>query len=540
MTKEMIKALELDKIFELFFAEGELMSRARTEGLRSGTSDLKKVRADYLRIRNMISALSTNRQNRFKLRELLAHLPVIRIPERDQIQCQHELYELKVFCHYYLLLRDLLGQLAVPEDGSDSSSPQRRLSGQYRLDDLSGLYALLDPDKQKMPVFRLRSGALDTMLEELRVVNLKLNQERGSVLEQAKAELENPRLRAEFILSPRETEQISVIETGGFFLRVSETAGGISYKLADSSVARELASQAAELINGIKLEEDRLVEDLSKQVRSYSEALNRAIHTAKQLSWDFLRADFGIEYKCCIPKLVTKPGFCLKGSRNLPLQLRLKEKNRHYQELDLDFREARVNLITGPNMGGKTTILKNIGQAVELARLGIPLPAREAALCLTEYVWMNHASETTGENLSSFGKEVVSLIGALRRGGYGLFLLDEFAKGTNPTEGEAICSAVLEYLSGTKHICLASTHFTAPTALAEAGQYMTAGFDPVFLKTLGQDSDLEHRLRHLSEAMDYRLIKLSRRQSPPRAAVRIARALGLPEEILSLIPKELT
>ena len=76
----MIKALELDKIFELFFAEGELMSRARTEGLRSGTSDLKKVRADYLRIRNMISALSTNRQNRFKLRELLAHLPVIRIP----------------------------------------------------------------------------------------------------------------------------------------------------------------------------------------------------------------------------------------------------------------------------------------------------------------------------------------------------------------------------------------------------------------------------------------------------------------------------
>jgi dsDNA-specific endonuclease/ATPase MutS2 len=168
-----------------------------------------------------------------------------------------------------------------------------------------------------------------------------------------------------------------------------------------------------------------------------------------------------------------------------------------------------------------------------MARLAIPLASKAAELPVFDHVSYNYNPHQ--ENLSSFGREIIGLKQALSAGQRSLILLDEFAKGTNPTEGEALSSAVLLHLLGTDHYCVAATHFTAPAMLKDIAQYVMAGRKEDSLAKLAEHSDLAQRLKLLSEAMDYRLIRLKKNQAPPMAAIRIARALGLPKEILDIL-----
>lgn len=528
MTGQMIKALELDKIFALFTSEGELMALARNTGLKRESGDIPTLEAEYRRISGLITAFQGTKALRLKLAEILAHPPVIRIPQPGDLLPQHELYELKCFLHYYLQLTELLASASLGEP--------------YGFPELKALYRLLDPDGQKLPTFQLHSpvyGALAELRATQQTLTLKLKHHRQERLQQAREALDNPGLKQIFVVSPSQKELIGKLEASGYFLRTGESPSGVNFRLSDGEEGLALSARIAGLTSEIKAEEETILHRLSEKVTAEASTIRQAFEATLRLAWDYLRADFALRYDCCIPELTHEPVFILKAMTNLPVMLRLKEKDRSYQRLDISFDSTPVNLITGANMGGKTTLLKGIGQIAQLVRLAIPVPARQARVAVVDAVWTNHNKDTGTEDLSSFGKEVVSLVKALKAPGRSLFLLDEFAKGTNPAEGEAICSAVLEHLTATEHLCLAATHFSAPTKLRPATQYMTAGFDPAFLDSLSRDSELELRLRRLSEAMDYSLIRLGENQDPPHAAISIAKALGLPPEILTKIPEHL-
>ncbi len=128
----------------------------------------------------------------------------------------------------------------------------------------------------------------------------------------------------------------------------------------------------------------------------------------------------------------------------------------------------------------------------------------------------------------------------LQRKGQKLILLDEFAKGTNPEEGEAICVATLKYLINSDNTIISATHFSAPTELAGLAHFTIKGIDEQSFKRLEkmQESSLETRLALLAEAMDYSLLPVSRKTAPPQCAIRIAGILGLPAEILAELTKE--
>jgi len=322
---------------------------------------------------------------------------------------------------------------------------------------------------------------------------------------------------------------------------INENLANYSFKLADSPIALKIKQEIESLRNAIAEEETCILQNLSNKVQACISDLEIAYHSTGELSWDHCLAEFSIQYGCCIPELLPWyddrfPGISITAAANLPLKLYLETHNRSYQALDFSFSND-ANLITGPNMGGKTTALITLGQLCSLAALGIPLPAKQATLPIYDHVYYNHNSNDNSENLSSFGREVVAFNAALQKKGRTLMLLDEFAKGTNPAEGEAICLAVIKYLSATAHTLVAATHFTAPAKLEGIAHFSIKGIGEKDFSHLQMlpEGDMKSRLKLLSEAMDYALISLPGTSNPPQCAVKIATILGLPKEILEII-----
>jgi DNA mismatch repair ATPase MutS len=166
------------------------------------------------------------------------------------------------------------------------------------------------------------------------------------------------------------------------------------------------------------------------------------------------------------------------------------------------------------------------------------VPARSATLCLFDQVWHNRGN-AEGENLSSFGREVVSLAEALNRKGRTLYLFDELAKGTNPQEGEALLTAVLAHLAEKPCLTLAATHYDLPSGLNKVQRFAIKGIDPKELKKLAKADkpSLEAGLDYLNSLMDYNPVKIDDKQAPPQNAIPIAALLGLPQSIIRLAEK---
>lgn len=520
MIKELRKALALDQIFELITLEGEMLSQARHAGLKAETGDINRLRADYARIGDLMCLATDNARLR-KLESLLPHFGVPAIPQPGDLLGMGELFEIKSFIYHY---RQLV-----------AFCREHKLNKNYDFPELEALYKKLDPEGLNLPSFRLCpafSAELAKLYGNRDELQLKLKTQTAKDLKAAAKSLELPHLKEEFVISRARKDLADKLIASGLYHLASEDIANLRFRLAESEESAQITQQLASLLKAVKAAEEKVLQSLTDNILLAKEQLKLAIESVSRFSWDFLRAEFGIRYHCCIPKLNEAGAIRLKAARNLATQLCLEQQDRQYQAQDLDF-GSRVSLITGPNMGGKTNILVTLGQHAQMARLAIPLASKAAELPVFDHVSYNYNPHQ--ENLSSFGREIIGLKQALSAGQRSLILLDEFAKGTNPTEGEALSSAVLLHLLGTDHYCVAATHFTAPAMLKDIAQYVMAGLKEDSLAKLAEHSDLAQRLKLLSEAMDYRLIRLKKNQAPPMAAIRIARALGLPKEILDIL-----
>lgn len=137
---------------------------------------------------------------------------------------------------------------------------------------------------------------------------------------------------------------------------------------------------------------------------------------------------------------------------------------------DLHFEGAeRTLLISGPNTGGKTVLLKTAGLAIALAQSGVvpPLGAGSVVPMVTAVMVDIGDHQSIAADLSTFSAHVAALRALLDHADHGtLVILDEMGSGTDPSEGGALATAVLEELTRRGALTLATTHLGALKSLA--------------------------------------------------------------------------
>jgi DNA mismatch repair protein MutS len=160
------------------------------------------------------------------------------------------------------------------------------------------------------------------------------------------------------------------------------------------------------------------------------------------------------------------------GGRHPVIEELLRQKGERFVPNDLCFEPGRQQLllITGPNMGGKSTYLRQAALIVLMAQMGCFVPARQAKLPLTDRIFTRiGASDNLARGRSTFLVEMSEVAAILNHATpASLVLLDEVGRGTATFDGLSIAWAVVEHLhKHTRSRTLFATHYHELTELAD-------------------------------------------------------------------------
>jgi DNA mismatch repair ATPase MutS len=118
-------------------------------------------------------------------------------------------------------------------------------------------------------------------------------------------------------------------------------------------------------------------------------------------------------------------------------------------------------VITGPNTGGKTVVLKTVGLFSLMAQSGLHVPAEKAVYGMHDLVLCDIGDgQSITENLSTFSSHITKIIRILNTAGeQSLVLLDELGSGTDPTEGMGLATVILNAMRKKGCLLVATTHY---------------------------------------------------------------------------------
>lgn len=261
----------------------------------------------------------------------------------------------------------------------------------------------------------------------------------------------------------------------------TDRLGGVKGVIHDRSASEATVFlepfEAVELGNRLREDEEeerqemrRILASLTAKVGGVAAELLGA--AAELAHFDLLRAKFRLfrDWACVLPELRFGGPIDLQGARH-PLLARARAAlDQPVVPLDLRLGgEARILVITGPNMGGKTVALKTLGLLTLMGMAGLGIPAREGAILgfFPTIVADIGDEQSIEENLSTFASHVRNLREALDHASpAALVLLDELGAGTDPAEGAALGQAVLEQLAASGALAVVTTHHGALKGMA--------------------------------------------------------------------------
>lgn len=215
----------------------------------------------------------------------------------------------------------------------------------------------------------------------------------------------------------------------------------------------------------------RLIAEFSGKLRGRREDLLEAARALSEMDLAFAKAEFARQYDACIPEFDSGRNLTLNGARHPLLIEALKASGNQPVPLSIELREPQsLMIISGPNTGGKTVVLKTIGAAVLMAQAGLPVAADEARLPLCDRVLADIGDQQSIEqSLSTFSAHVRNIQTMVETADdKTLVLLDELGGSTDPHEGAALAVAILEHFLARRSLVFVSTHHSRLKAFAAA------------------------------------------------------------------------
>lgn len=290
------------------------------------------------------------------------------------------------------------------------------------------------------------------------------------------------------------------------------SATGSTYFIEPMSVVE--ANNDIKILKSREKEEiERIIAELSGDCSYCAETLSADYETCAELDLYFAKSNLGAKMRGCIP-IISDDGVTeLKKARHpliaddkvVPVDINL---GGDYQAL----------IVTGPNTGGKTVILKTTGLLTAMAMCGLMIPASDGSrVSVFENILVNIGDQQSIEqSLSTFSSHMSSVVKILESADeHSLILLDELGSGTDPVEGAALAVSIIEDMIKKGAKLLVTTHYQELKLFA--------------IETKGiENASCEFDTATMQPT--YRLIIGSPGKSN---AFSISRKLGVPDDIIS-------
>ncbi|MEK6320522.1 MAG: Smr/MutS family protein [Acidobacteriota bacterium] len=403
--------------------------------------------------------------------------------------------------------------------------------------DIRGRYPQLSAIAGRVPDLRrmlasirgkiLPTGEIDDSASPvLRRIRRELNERRGRIYRNLESLMHE---RAPSAIQ----EDIVTVRNGRFVIPVrTDSRGqvpGVMHGLSSSGQTTfveplTIIDQNNEMVR-LREEEEieiaRILLEITEAFRSNLSGIAAVADALAEIDFTHAKARLSAEFNCVRPEMIEGSALLLEDTRHLLLEHQLKRMGGKAVPISLKMDEAHQTIvISGPNAGGKTVVVKTVGLIALMAQSGLHVPAARATLPVFGQVLADIGDQQSiAANLSTFTAHIRN-IAEMAQGlstpvsPPALILLDEVGTGTDPDEGAALGVAIVDFFHRARATTIATTHYNPlKTWASQAEGVLNASveFDEVTLRPT------------------YRLIVGVAGAS---AGLDIARRMNLPDEII--------
>jgi DNA mismatch repair protein MutS len=218
--------------------------------------------------------------------------------------------------------------------------------------------------------------------------------------------------------------------------------------------------------------EHRLFQDLREEVVRHHAKIQSVARFLARLDCLLNLAEVAAQNNYCRPRILEDGSIQIEDGRHPVVEKMITGERFVPNTIEMDSIANQVLIITGPNMAGKSTVLRQVALLVILAQMGSFVPARKAGICIVDRIFTRvGALDNLSQGQSTFMVEMQETANILHNATeHSLVIMDEIGRGTSTFDGLSIAWAVAEYLhdlrqKGVK--TLFATHYHELTELAD-------------------------------------------------------------------------
>lgn len=370
------------------------------------------------------------------------------------------------------------------------------------MDTLEDLYTLIDAAIEEEPPITVREGGIikDGYHEEIDRLREAKSQGKNWLAELEAKEREKTGIK---------NLKIKFNKVFGYYLEVTNSFKDLvpdyyTRKQTLTNAERYITPELKEMEDMILGAEDKLVQleyELFRELREQiAKNVVRIQKTAKALAKIDVFASLALiseQNHYCRPSLNQNGRIDIKNGRHPVVEKMINNDMFIANDTYLDNQKNRISVITGPNMAGKSTYMRQTALIVLMAQIGCFVPAETADIGIVDRIFTRvGASDDLASGQSTFMVEMTEVANILRNAtGNSLLILDEIGRGTSTFDGLSIARAVVEHISNPKLLgakTLFATHYHELTELEgkldNVNNYCIAvkekGDDIVFLRKI--------------------------------------------------------